>query len=86
MQITEELIRRLVIEVVDRIESLRQNSLAATGPKSEAEEFSGKVMTGTDIEMYHRRRIVVIKVNPRTILTPLARERARDLGVSLIPA
>jgi hypothetical protein len=81
MQITEELIRQLVAEVVDRIESLKQ---AQIPPASKGEIFAGKVLTGTDIEQYFRRKILTLHIKPKTLLTPLATERARDLGVILI--
>ncbi|MBW7875434.1 MAG: hypothetical protein H3C47_05560 [Candidatus Cloacimonetes bacterium] len=81
MQITEELIRQLVAEVVDKIESLNSTSVSVP---VKGEIFPGKVLTGTDIEQYFRRKILTLHIRPKTLLTPLATERARDLGVILI--
>ena len=84
MQITEELIREIVTEVVDRIEVMRsknENSLRSAAPQV---RFHSKVLTGGDVEYYFREGVEVLTLSPKTITTPLAKERSRDLKIELI--
>jgi hypothetical protein len=81
MQITEDLVRRLVIEVVDKLEELQRE--AEIKEKPHLQDFQGKVLTASELEFLHRNRVEVLRLSKKTILTPLARERAQDLGVTL---
>ncbi len=81
MRITEELVRQLVIEVVDKLEKIQRE--AKTQAQSHVEEFQGKVLSASELEVFHRNRVEVLRLSRTTILTPLAQERARDLGVAL---
>ncbi len=93
MKITEELIRQIVIEVVDRIEGLKSQNPPSPGPVKKVwnspfqlsgqEEFRGRVLTGTEVESAFRRGVQILQVSPKALLTPLAEERARDLGLTL---
>ena len=84
MQITEELIREIVTEVVGRIEVMRsksENSLRSVAPQV---RFHSKVLTGGDVEYYFREGVEVLTLSPKTIITPLAKERSGDLKIELI--
>ena len=84
MQITEELIRKIVTEVVGRIEAMRgksQNSFSSAAPQV---SFHSKVLTGEDIEYYFREGVEVLRLSSKTIITPLAKERSGDLKIELI--
>ena len=84
MQITEELIREIVTEVVGRIEAMRgesQNSFSSAAPQV---RFHSKVLTGEDIEYYFREGVEVLRLSSKTIITPLAKERSGDLKIELI--
>ena len=82
MQITEQLIREIVKEVVDRIELLRSSAQLETAASSVT--FKQKVLTGSDIEYYAREKIEIIYLSKKTVITPLAMERGRDLKIELI--
>ena len=82
MEITEELIRQLVVEVVEKIENMKaQSSLGSSSVL--IEDFRSKVLTGEDIEYLFRRKVEVVRVKKKTIITPLGHERSRDLGVEI---
>ncbi|MCO4781299.1 MAG: hypothetical protein KC646_03180 [Candidatus Cloacimonetes bacterium] len=81
MQITEELIRQLVIEVVEKLEGLKESSNLASNHS--VEQFQGRLLTGEDIEYCFRRKVDTMRIPKKTIITPLAKERSNDLGVSL---
>lgn len=81
MQITEELIRQLVIEVVEKIEAMKDSSNVVSS--SSVENFQGKLLTGEDIEYCFRRKVDTMRIPKKTIITPLAKERSNDLGVTL---
>ena len=81
MQITEELIRQLVIEVVDRLErKLQEEALLSTPSR---EKFVGKLLTAPEVEYFARQGIDLLVVEKKTVITPLAKERCSDLGVQL---
>ena len=82
MEITEELIREIVKEVVNRIEHLRSNTQLDTAASSV--RFKQNVLTASDIEYYAREGIELIYLSKKTVITPLATERSRDLNVELI--
>jgi hypothetical protein len=82
MQITEELIRQLVVEVVEKLEAMRAQS-SVSRPSARQEVFGGKVLSAWDVESYFRSGVETVVVSNRTIITPLARERVSDLGLNL---
>lgn len=84
MQITEELIREIVSEVVDRIEKMRSSTQDPRRSSAPREKFHRKVLTGSDIEYYFKEGVEVIVLTRRTIVTPLAKERSGDLKLELV--
>ena len=81
MQITEELVRQLVIEVVEKLEAMKDS--VALVSNSSIENFQGKLLTGEDIEYCFRRKVDTLLVPKKTIITPLGRERSTDLRVKI---
>lgn len=82
MEITEELIRQLVMEVVEKIEALRLQHASLPASKS-IRQFQGRVLSAWDVECCFREKIDSLLLPAKTIITPLAAERARDLNVRL---
>ncbi|PCJ17858.1 MAG: hypothetical protein COB02_12380 [Candidatus Cloacimonadota bacterium] len=81
MQITEELIRQLVIEVVEKLEAMKESNSIVSNKS--IENFHGKLLTGEDIEYCFKRKVDTLLVPKKTIITPLGRERSNDLGVKI---
>lgn len=81
MEITEELIRQLVVEVVEKLENMRAQSSRPVS--ATIEEFRGRVLTGEDIEYFFRQKVEIVRVSKKAIITPLGHERSKDLGVQL---
>ncbi|MCJ8347879.1 hypothetical protein MJH12_20275 [bacterium] len=81
MQITEELIRQLVIEVVEKLEAMKEATQVVSNRS--VENFQGRLLTGEDIEYCFRRKVDTMLIPKKTIITPLAKERSNDLGVKL---
>lgn len=81
MRITEELIRQIVLEVVDKIERLKLEEAARQSPL--VESFTGKVLTAHDVEFFRRSEIEILRIPKGIVVTPLAHERAGDLGLKL---
>ena len=84
MQITEELIREIVSEVVDRIEKMRCSTQEPSRSSAPTEKFHRKVLTGSDVEYYFKEGVEVIVIARGTIVTPLAKERSGDLKLELV--
>ena len=84
MQITEELIREIVTEVVGRIEAMRSKSQKSFSSAAPQVRFHSKVLTGGDVEYYFREGVEVLRLSSKTIITPLAKERSGDLKIELI--
>jgi hypothetical protein len=85
-EITEELIRQLVVEVVEKLEAMRAGQVKAPTfaiKRANAETFDGKVLSAWDVESAFRNKAEILLVRSNTIITPLAEERCRDLGVRL---
>jgi hypothetical protein len=83
MEITEELIRQLVMEVVEKIEALRAQAAQPTPAGRSVRNFGGRVLSAWDVECCFREKVDCLQMPRKTIITPLAAERARDLGVKL---
>lgn len=83
MEITEELIRQLVMEVVEKIEALRAQASCSVPAGRSIRNFNGRVLSAWDVECCFREKVDCLQMPRKTIITPLAAERARDLGVKL---
>ena len=84
MQITEELIREIVTEVVSRIESMRSEAKESSRSAAPTAHFRQKVLTGGDVEYYFREGIEILVFSSKTIITPLAKERGGDLKIEFV--
>tara|TARA_Y100000589_G_scaffold248515_1_gene236529 strand:- start:1182 stop:1442 length:261 start_codon:yes stop_codon:yes gene_type:complete len=84
MQITEELIREIVTEVVSRIESMRMSEVTSFESAAPRVKFYSKVLTGSDVEYHFREGTEVLMLSRKTVITPLAHERCRDLKIELV--
>ena len=84
MQITEQLIREIVTEVVSRIESMRNAEPTSLESAAPSAKFYSKVLTGSDVEYHTREGIEVLLLSRKTVITPLAYERCRDLKLELV--
>lgn len=82
MKITEELIRQLVTEVVEKVERMTQQEADVVASPA-TEVFRGKVLSASDVEYFFRQKVDRLIVSKSTIQTPLAQERSRDLGVEI---
>jgi len=81
MRVTEELIRQIVLEVVEKIERLKREEAEARSPL--VESFTGKVLTAPDVEYFRRTEVEILRIPKGIVITPLALERAGDLGLRL---
>jgi hypothetical protein len=81
MRITEELIRQIVLEVVDKIERLRKEAAVKESPL--VETFSGKLLTASDVEFFRRNQVEILRISKTVVITPLAKERCSDLDLTL---
>lgn len=84
MQITEQLIRQIVQEVVERIEALQCSNHAENRTSAPSVRFQSKVLTGSDVEYYVREGFEILHLSKKTVITPLAWERSRDLDLQLV--
>ncbi len=89
--ITQDIIEEIVRRVLERLlKDPRFQSVAASGDTSQRPKTSsvrqhyGRLLSEWDVLQVHRSGGRALKVSKKTILTPLARDRARDLGVELI--
>ncbi|MBI4870282.1 MAG: hypothetical protein HY814_01800 [Candidatus Riflebacteria bacterium] len=87
--VDEKLIEEIVRRVVARLLAAGQLQASAPAP-SQAEPprqgvtHTGRVLTEWDVLLAHRAGKGYITLAKKTIVTPLARDRARDLSVELV--
>jgi hypothetical protein len=88
MNIDRETLEAIVREVVERL--LKSNpelcqSLAdsATPPPDGTFEHYGRVLSEGDLMACRKHGKRTIRCDAKTIITPLARDRARDLGIRI---
>lgn len=89
--VDEKLIEEIVRRVVARLMAEGQLQAAAApgatsapAPKPQGVTHTGKVLTEWEILQAHRAGKGFISLSRKTIVTPLARDRARDLSVELV--
>jgi hypothetical protein len=88
MQIDEEALAAIVREIVERL--LAKNpALIVSSPSGDAgadsvHEHYGRVLSEGDLLACRKAQKRAIRVEPRTIITPLARDRAKDMGIRIL--
>ena len=89
--IDQNVIEEIVRRVLERLlKDPRFSSVAAEGQSSQAPAKSsvrqhyGRLLSEWDVLTVHRAGGRAMKMAKSTIITPLAKDRARDLGVELI--
>lgn len=74
----------IVSEVVERLVRERPDLFDQTPPDDVTSRHSGRVLTEVEVLRCRRDRKVAIRIRKGTIVTPLARDRARDLGIEIV--
>jgi uncharacterized protein YbjT (DUF2867 family) len=89
--VDEKLIEEIVRRVVARLLAEGQLQVAgepapgpAPAPRAQGVTHTGRVLTEWEILQAHRSGKGFISLSCKTIVTPLARDRARDLSVELV--
>jgi hypothetical protein len=87
MQIDEKTLEAIVREIVERLLA-RQPELFAPSPvvaeSEQIHEHYGRLLSEDVLLICRKQGKRAIRIEPKTILTPLARDRVRDLGIRIL--
>jgi hypothetical protein len=85
MQIDEKTLEAIVREVVERLLSERPDLFTSSQEQSDAIlDHFGRVLSEDDLLVCRKQGKRAIRIDTRTIVTPLAKDRARELGVRIL--
>jgi hypothetical protein len=84
MQIDEETLAALVREIVERLLAKNPELVVPSPVEDSVFEHYGRVLSEGDLLASRKAQKKAIRTEPRTIITPLARDRAKDLGIRII--
>jgi len=88
MQIDEKALEAIVREIVERLLSTQPELFAR--PRADAAETEqvlehhGRLLSEDVLLVCRKQGKRAVRVDPKTILTPLARDRAHDLGIRVL--
>jgi hypothetical protein len=85
VKIDPKLLEAIVREVVERL--LAREPDLPPGPGDDGRgvyEHYGKLLSESDLLLCRKNGLRAIRIDARTIITPLARDRARDLAIPIL--
>ena len=77
----ERIVRQVIQRLLEKNPGLIDQSAVADGPM--VTHHHGRVLTEFDLIRARRSGHRVVTIGSRTIVTPLARDRAHDMGIDL---
>lgn len=84
MKIDQATLEAIVREVVQRLLASHPELIeAAVDEGGEAYEHYGRVLSESDLNICRKAGKRAIRCDAKCIITPLARERAKDLGIRI---
>ncbi|MBI4859841.1 MAG: hypothetical protein HY815_06200 [Candidatus Riflebacteria bacterium] len=84
MKIDAKTLETIVREVVERLLAQHPELFASSAPDDPVVEHRGRLLSEGDLLTCRKQGKRAIRLDRKTIVTPLARDRAKDLGIRVV--